>query len=186
MTSNTYSAANMASFLESMLWALGREKTDVRAMSRSETKKLLRELERECQGVLKVGSASVAQPADGCASFSSMLIREKSRAIWECVTQSDLYAIDGLAPVGCESPPFLGGVQSTKLDVALRIGRDGPVSFFESVLAYWARRHEVAPKTSSPDKRPRRRRAVDRLFLALMRFVFGFFGSHKVDARNTP
>jgi len=24
------------------------------------------------------------------------------------------------------------------------------------------------------------------LFLALMRFVFGFFGSHKVDARNNP
>jgi len=33
---------------------------------------------------------------------------------------------------------------------------------------------------------PLHRRATERLFVALMRFVLGFFGSHKVDARNNP
>jgi hypothetical protein len=92
------------------------------------------------------------------------------------------YDIDKVASSGAVRP-FLG---DTRLDVALRLDREGPESFFKTAMAYWARRHDVVVKPGSPDKRPRRRLAIDPLFQALMRFVFGFFGSNKVDARNNP
>ena len=82
--------------------------------------------------------------------------------------------------------PLLASTRVTQLDAALRIGLAGPWSFFQAVMDSWLRRHDVVAKPSNAYKRPRRRHAIDRLFLALMRFVFGFFGSHKVDARNNP
>jgi hypothetical protein len=82
--------------------------------------------------------------------------------------------------------PFLANTQISRLNTALWLGREGVVSVFEAAMDFWSRRHDIVAKPANPDKRPRRRRAIDRLFLALMRFAFGFFGSHKVDARNNP
>jgi len=82
--------------------------------------------------------------------------------------------------------PFLANTQITRLNTALWLGREGVVSVFEAAMDFWSRRHDIVAKPANPDKRARRRRAIDRLFLALMRFAFGFFGSHKVDARNNP
>lgn len=72
------------------------------------------------------------------------------------------------------------------LDVAIRVGRDGVTAVYAAVMDLWSRRHDILKSDGAAKRQPRRRRSLDRLYLALMRFVFGFFGSHKVDARNNP
>lgn len=191
MTTNTYPLGTMVSFLESMLTAFGHAQPSAGESTRSALRKRLRELTRLSERLLK-REPSDAPPLftsdieNGANCNSSLLLQGSYATSTRLVrVPVDVCDIDEVI-VGWETPPFLGDVRTTRLDVALRIDRDGRASFFESVMAYWARRHDVADKASSSDKRPRRRRALDRLFLALMRFVFGFFGSHKVDARNNP
>lgn len=90
-------------------------------------------------------------------------------------------AFDDLAvstPVYAKAPPTL-------FDVAMRVAVEGITSVYAAVMDLWSCRHDDVPSATSK-KQPGRRRALDRFFLALMRFAFGFFGSHKVDARNNP
>ncbi|EHR69532.1 hypothetical protein BurJ1DRAFT_0650 [Burkholderiales bacterium JOSHI_001] len=72
------------------------------------------------------------------------------------------------------------------LDVAIRVGHYGLTAVHAAVMDLWSRRHVIPKSDVAQTRQPRQRRAIDRLCLALMRFVVGFFGSHKVDARNNP
>jgi hypothetical protein len=44
----------------------------------------------------------------------------------------------------------------------------------------------MSEASNAETRQLKRRPSFDRLLQALMRFVAGFFGSHKVDARNNP
>ena len=72
------------------------------------------------------------------------------------------------------------------LDVAIRVGHHGLTAVHAAVMDLWSRRHVIPKSDVAQTQQPRQRRAIDRLCLALMRFVVGFFGSRKVDARNNP
>lgn len=188
MASNTYSLDTMVSFLEAALSAAGHAQPAAATSSRGALKKRFRELKQRYERLLMpsrdAGLPVAPAPED---RIGSGVFLQGSYAYSTCVVglPAGVYDVDEVL-TSWTAPPFLGDTRATQLDVALRIDRNGPESFFESLMAYWAHRHEVTAKKASPDKRPRRRRALDRLFLALMRFVFGFFGSHKVDARNNP
>jgi hypothetical protein len=193
MASNTYPLHAMVSFLEAALSVSGRALPDAASSSRKALKKRLCKLRHLSEQLHEKGvwsasatSAPVVTTRAGNVTarptFMQGSYAVSTRVVSLCTGG---YDIDE-ALAGWTAPPFLGDTRATELDVALRIERDGPQSFFESVMAYWERRHQVTAKAASPDKRPRRRLALDRLFLALMRFILGFFGSHKVDARNNP
>jgi hypothetical protein len=188
LASNTYSLETMVSFLEAALSSAGHAQPAAATSSRGALKKRFRELRLRYERLLMpswdAGLPVVPAPED---RISSGVFLQGSYACSTCVVglPADVCDVDEVL-TSWVAPPLVGSTRATRLDVALRIDRDSPESFFESLMTYWARRHEVTAKTVSPDKRPRRRRALDRLFLALMRFVFGFFGSHKVDARNNP
>ena len=92
---------------------------------------------------------------------------------------SEIYERVSLTPFGARAP-------STIFDVAMRVAVDGITCVLAAVMDIWSLRHHVVSSPSSDKRKSRRRRSLDRLFLALMRFAFGFFGSHKVDARNNP
>lgn len=105
------------------------------------------------------------------------------RTLAEFCSSSSLYA-EGhhLLPA---SGPFFSKAPAT-LDVAIQMSRDGMTAVVVALMDVWSRRHDILKSDAAPEQAPRRRRSLDRLYLALMRFDFGFFGSHKVDARNTP
>jgi hypothetical protein len=72
------------------------------------------------------------------------------------------------------------------LDVAISVGHHGLTAVYATVMDLWSRRHVIPRSDASKTQQPRQRRSIGRLCLALMRFVVGFFGSRKVDARNNP
>ena len=73
--------------------------------------------------------------------------------------------------------PLLASTRVTQLDAALRIGLAG-----RSLSS----RSQWSPH-NGPNQRESRRSAEPHApFPGAMYFVFGFFGSHKVDARNNP
>jgi hypothetical protein len=72
------------------------------------------------------------------------------------------------------------------LDVAIQVGQHGLTAAYTAVMDLWFSRHDVPKSDAAKTQQPRQRRAIERLCLALMRFVVGFFGSHKIDARNNP
>lgn len=96
-----------------------------------------------------------------------------------CASQSELDNRVALRPIFGEAPP-------TIFDAAMGVAVDGFMRVYAAVMDLWSRRHDVVSSSASNKRRPHRSRALDRLFLALMRFAFGFFGTHKVDARNNP
>lgn len=193
VASNTYSLDAMVSFLEAALSAAGHAQPAAATSSRGALKKRFRELKQRYEQLLQQGlwsagavpSPIVATTSDDIRDAPFFMQGSYSYSTRVVGPRAGGYDVDKVVD-SWATPPFLGSTRATQLDVALRIDRDGAESFFESVMANWARRDEVTAKTASPDKRPRRRRALDRLLLALMRFVRGFFGSHKVDARNNP
>jgi hypothetical protein len=195
VTTNTYSLNTMASYLESILDAMGYAQLAAPASTREARRKRFRKLNRIFKGLVArevcFGAAPIPSASDAVFGAEGFVISQPlclpgSYAMSTRVSQPPGgYDIDKVA-ASRATPPFLGDTRFTRLDVALRLDREGPESFFETVMAYWARRHDVVVKPGSPDKRPRRRLAIDRLFQALMRFAFGFFGSNKVDARNNP
>lgn len=192
MASNTYSLSALVLFLEAALSAMGHAQPSEPTSTRRPLKTRFRKLRRLYERLLRDSDwpvrACVALTTDsGCSTSGAYLQGSFSNST----------RVVGLLPSNCDVDEVLVGVGSAalpwrhqghafRLDVALRLDREGPESFFESLMSYWALRHKVVTKTASPDKRSRRRRALDRLFMALMRSVFGFFGSHKVDARNNP
>ena len=194
MAANTYSLDATVSFLESVLGVVGHAPPAEPASTREALRKRFRKLKRLYEKLERdvwPGAAPMPSAPDAVvvADFyvsSQPLFVQGSYAMSTRVSLlSGGNEVDEVAS-GWATPPFLGGNALTQLDVALRFTREGPESFFDTVMAYWARRHDVVVKPGSPDKRPERRFAITRLFQALMRFVFGFFGNHKVDARNNP
>lgn len=71
-------------------------------------------------------------------------------------------------------------------DVAMRVAVDGFTCVYAAVMSLWSERHDVGNQPAAGKRQHHRRSALDRLSLALMRVALGFFGSHKVDARNNP
>lgn len=70
------------------------------------------------------------------------------------------------------------------LGVAIQAGLVGVERVAQAVEQ--ARCHDIVARPCTPHRRRSGRRSFTRLLLALMHFVAGFFGSHKVDARNNP
>lgn len=213
MTSNTYSLANTVSFLEAMLDAMGERHAVVaseecRESLRERFRRVVRllkrlrakhDLEQEAWSLLvashhsasalpdwdplTIGEHLPPQPENVFTRKSQPSNDEQLTGPWaRFYSLSRLYAgrlNDLPAPV-----PFLAKV--ARLDVAIQVGRAGVTAFYVAVMDLWSRRHDILKSDAAIQQQPRRRRSIDRLFLALMRFVVGFFGSHKVDARNIP
>jgi len=74
-----------------------------------------------------------------------------------------------------------------KVDVDVLLARFGAAAIVKSLMAAWGTRHDFTHQSSKPDTKLSSRAyfSCERA-LALFRFARGFFGAHKVDARNNP
>lgn len=213
MTPNAWSLSVTVSYLETLLEVVGEGRDAVargesRESLRERFRKVLRQLKRfkaeneaehAAWSLLVASHQSTAilpdwKPAIGrrpAAHPENVFTRNAPTSSDDLLasTWSELYSSsspytgrlgDLPAPV-----PFFSKAVAT-LDVAIRVGRDGVTAVYAAVMALWSRRHDILKSDAAAKQQPRRRRSLDRLHLALMRFVFGFFGSHKVDARNNP
>jgi hypothetical protein len=70
--------------------------------------------------------------------------------------------------------------------MALTVGLEGVERLLQRMEESWDRRHDAGSSPQYRIRSPKRRSAIDRLRMALLRFVGGFFGTHKLDERNNP
>ena len=184
MSANAYSLESVVSFLESTLGSFGMPKSEEPAEGRLELRRRYRQMQKAAE---RLSRESLQPPSRYWERYPGLDQDPESMV-------SRLYGAD--STIGSERgydvayppghcSPFVADTQVTQLNSALRIAFGGLTTFFRSVVDSWSRSLEVDRPGSNPS-RPLRRLADDRLYLALMRFVFGFFGSHKVDARNNP
>lgn len=197
MSANVYSLQSVVAFLEASLSScFGVSKGDEAPEGRVELRKRYRELRKIAKRLSRDSSETVSEPSEW------WFVRNTVPGAIEVTPQIDLgrlsiFAADAetrsddswsgsyLRYGSGHISPLVADTQATPLDSALRIAFGGLRSFVWAVTDSWSRSLSVeAPACIA--SRPLRRLADDRLYLALMRFVFGFFGSHKVDARNSP
>jgi hypothetical protein len=213
--SGSYSLSTAVSHLETVLEVMGQGRVGVasdetRASLRERFRKLLRLFKRfkaehdfeQQTWLMLVASHHQASPLPdwGPANFGAgpasqpgnIFTRKAHPAGGELLTGTwaDSYSparlytgrLDDLpAPA-----PVFAKAQVAKLAVAIQVGIDGMTAVCAAVMDLWTRRHDIL-KSDAAIKPPQHgRHALERLFLALMRFALGFFGSHKVDARNNP
>jgi hypothetical protein len=81
---------------------------------------------------------------------------------------------------------LIAGIVFASLRLANKFGHFGPLSLLGPVAPERKWRIVINKQKARPAEKPPQRPAAARLLIALLRFVLGFFGSHKVDARNTP
>jgi len=97
----------------------------------------------------------------------------------DAVSQHALFGISCWAP---GSPPSMRASRlSVAVSTALYDGRD-----FLGVLISLARAVVEKPARSGKPRKLLLANCIGRVRIALLQFVAGFFGSHKVDARNNP
>lgn len=138
---------------------------------------------RVYQASLPISVRQVAQPGN-VFTRKSQPASEELRFCGRAELCSSLSIAEHLDDLPAPAPFFAKTVAT--LDLAIRMGHDGLTGVYVAVIDLWSRRHDIRRSDAAKQQQPRHRRFVDRLYLALMRFVFGFFGSHKVDARNNP
>lgn len=132
--------------------------------------------------------AIAARPAQPDNVFTLRPQPAKLQALFGDFTGTSLTLMDhGAGRLGRmpARAPFFDKVVEA-LDIALRIGQYGLTAVYTAVMDLWFHRHDVPGAAAGQAQQPRQRRAIECLCLAMMRFVVGFFGSRKVDARNNP
>lgn len=211
MSSRSDSLSTTVSYLETVLEVMGHGRVVV--VDPEETRESLRERFRKVVRLLKrfraehgseQGSLSppVASLALGwvplnigvrvAVQANNVFTRQSQPSSAELLSRAwaEFYASSSAYTDRLDDPPtpapFLAKARVGTLDVAIQVGIHGMTAVYAAVMDLWSRRHDFLTSDSAIKQQPRRRRALDRLFLALMRFVVGFFGSHKVDARNNP
>ena len=196
MSANDYSLQSVVAFLEASLSSCfgvskGDEAPEGRLALRRryrELKKLAKRISRDSRDTVLAppwflqntipGAVEAAPPPIGLYGLSIFAATAESRSLHSWSGRDLRYASGHISPLVADT-------QATPIDSALRIAFGGLSAFFYAVADSWSRSLSVEAPASIAS-RPLRRPADDRLYLALMRFVFGFFGSHKVDARNNP
>jgi hypothetical protein len=199
--SGSYSLSTAVSHLETVLEVMGQGRVGVasdetRASLRERFRKLLRLFKRfkashhqasplPDWGPANFGAGPASQPGNIFTRKAHPAGGELLTGTWaDSYSPARLYTgrLDDLpAPA-----PVFAKAQVAKLAVAIQVGIDGMTAVCAAVMDLWTRRHDIL-KSDAAIKPPQHgRHALERLFLALMRFALGFFGSHKVDARNNP
>lgn len=203
MSRNAYPLRSIVFFMETSLTAMG-EQTPATASvsSRGELRarfrglaRLFKEKKRQAdpQTWSRIADfATDSQPKRDSGCFEAcqgVWGEEKSTAV--CVSSSD--SVFRRPDLVAEPTPnfskslFVAYTQAAlPSSVTAKLRLEGVTEFFLAVMELWARRHDAVSPADLKKQPPRRQRAVERLCEAVMRYVFGFFGSHKVDARNTP
>jgi len=119
-------------------------------------------------------------------------VREHASVLYPYIGDSTTAQITGTlflqtAPQELLRNADLPAFRRKPLELDLLFARLNVFDALEAAMTRWSRRHDASRSSGRTYRKSRAQGGnVFRRLIALLRFVAGFFGSHKVDARNNP